>query len=458
MTSHTYRVVTTVDALTVLTTDDGACTTTDALETGGFLNVALLSSYSTTTTANDCDEVPLPDISIAKAIATGPTERVAEPGVYDITYDVVVSNAGPGSGRYDLSDDLAFGEGVSVLSASVASTDVTTDVSAWSGSGVIVTDEPIANGVSHTYRVTVVASVAPSTLTAARDCVLGDGENGTGLRNVAGVSGPLVTPQEATACAPIPNPSISVAKTVVSPATQVSGLNYDITYRIVATNAGAGIGEYDIDDTLAFGAGVTVVSSAITSSDVDVSGTAWNGTTITDVLDDVALPGASSHTYTVQVRFRVPAAIAPSARDCVVDQGEDGTGVLNTVTITVPTSPTPIVDDACDEIPAPEMTVTKTVVSGPTLNSNGTYSISYRVVARNIGDGPGVYDLVDQPTFGPAITITSATVASPDVTLPVPPTWNPIAGQYGVASGVALPAGASDTYTMTFVTTIDPDS
>jgi uncharacterized repeat protein (TIGR01451 family) len=103
----------------------------------------------------------------------------------------------------------------------------------------------------------------------------------------------------------------------------------------------------------------------------------------------------------------------------------------------------------------PRLTLTKSVVSGTTLNADGSYTVSYRVVVSNTGGGSGRYDLVDVPSFGPAISIVSATVTSSDVTLPNPASWNPLTGAYQVIGGVSILPGESDTYTMTFVTTIN---
>jgi uncharacterized repeat protein (TIGR01451 family) len=453
--SHTYQVTVTVDALTVVSVDAAACSTGETLQPGGLLNVALIDSSSTTTTADDCGDVQTPNITITKVVRTGPVERAATPGVYDITYDVVVDNAGPGSGRYDLADDLAYGDGITVLSATVTSTDVPADLTGWTGSGTIVANQAIAADIAHRYTVRVTARVAPGTLPAARDCTAAPGEEGTGLLNVAGLSGPLVTPANAPACAPVPEPAIAVAKSVVSGPTLVSGTTYDITYRLVVTNAGTGIGQYDLDDALHIGAGVTVVSAAVTSTDANVSGTAWNGTSTVRVISGAAIPGTSAHTYTVTVRVSVAPGIAPPARDCISGEGENGTGLLNTVTVTVPGVQVPATGAACGEVPNPNLHVVKSVASGPTRNSDGTYTVSYTVVATNTGAGPGSYDLVDVPSFGPAISIVSASAASDSVTLPSPQIWNPASGAPLVARDVAIAAGQTHTYTMTFVVAID---
>ncbi len=459
---HTYQVTVVADALTVLSVDAAACSTSEELVAGGLLNVATIDSSSLDTIAHDCGEPKLPSITVTKTVGSGPTPVAGQPGVYDITYNVVVANAGPGSGRYDLSDSLAYGTGITIVPTpaptprpSVVSSDVTSDLTAWQGSGTIVTDQAIAANATHTYTVRVRAAVAAGTLSTARDCALAGDENGTGLLNRAQLSGPLVEPREVEACKPVPNPSIDVAKSVVSGPTLVSGTTYDISYELVVTNTGLGIGEYDLADTLQFGAGVTVVSAKIASTDVDVTGTTWDGTAITKVIDDVAIPGTSSDTYTVTVRVNVAPGITPAARDCEAGEGEQGTGLLNSVSVTVPGVLVPATDTACGEVPNPSLQVTKSVASGPTRNADGTYTISYTVVATNTGNGPGVYDLVDVPAFGSAITIVSATASSSSVTLSSPQVWNPAAGATLVASGVAITAGQSQTYTLSFVVSID---
>lgn|GEM_PF-2765195 len=601
--THTYQVTVVADAITVLTAADAECSDDGTLSAGGFLNVASIDSSSEVADANDCAELPLPIVTLAKGVATGPVEQAGNPGVYDITYDIVVTNTGAGSGRYDLGDDLQFGAGITVLSAAVASNDTATDLSAWTGAGVIVTDEPIAAGAAHTFTVTVSAQLDPATLSTDRDCTLDPAtEDGTGLLNNATLSGPLVDIQEEDACAPLPDPDISIAKTVTSGPTLVGSNDYDITYDIVVTNAGLGVGQYDLSDDLSFGAGITVVSAAvtsadvatdlsawvgagavttgeaiagttehtytvtvranvaagtlpverdctvdpgagggsgllntamlstpfgdpveaeacepipnpdlsidktvaagptslggdqfrivydivvtnagdaigeydlsdeltfgggvtidaatITSADVDVSGSTWDGIATTTVIDDVPIDATTAHTYTVTVDVTVASGIAPTDRDCALDPaaGEDGTGLLNTASMTVPGSPAPLIDDACGELLAPELTIEKDVASGPTLSADGTYTVIYDVVVTNLGDGVGDYDLIDEPDFGPAITIVSATAETADATLPNPQTWDPVADEFTIATGVPITAGEVDSYTLTFVTTVD---
>jgi uncharacterized repeat protein (TIGR01451 family) len=446
--THTYTLSFEVDATGVLPGQS-------VVDPCALSNQATVTVDGAETRAEACGDIELPDIGISKEISAGPTERPAQPGVYDVRYTITVVNDGTGPGRYDLVDDLRFGEGVTVLDASVVSADVPSDLSGWTGGGQIVAGQWIDAATSDVYTVSVVAELDAATLPTARDCGLADGENGTGLLNVAAVSGPLVAPAEAEACAPLPEPSIDVTKTVSSGPTLHSGSTYDIAYRIVVTNSGGGLGEYDLEDSFEFGDGVTVVSAAIASSDVDLSATTWNGSSTTVVVTGVALPGGSAHTFDVTVRATVAPDSSPAARDCVVGEGEDGTGLLNVVSVTVPGVAAPATDTACGSLGDPSLRVTKSVTSGPTLTTDGTYSISYRVVVDNVGDGPGTYTLVDRPGFGPAISIVSATVTSADVTLPGPQTWNPAGGVYTVAAGLSIAPGGSQRFTMTFVTRID---
>ncbi|KRC42028.1 hypothetical protein ASE15_18765, partial [Oerskovia sp. Root22] len=56
------------------------------------------------------------------------------------------------------------------------------------------------------------------------------------------------------------------------------------------------------------------------------------------------------------------------------------------------------------------ITVDKTISSGPTPNGDGTWTITYDLVATNTGSAAGDYDLSDRLHYGEGIEITSAAV------------------------------------------------
>ena len=72
-------------------------------------------------------------------------------GTWTIVYSVVVTNVSPNAAAtYSLSDALAFGSGISVVSAAVTGAPAGV-VSAWSGSGSIASNVMIPASEQHSY-------------------------------------------------------------------------------------------------------------------------------------------------------------------------------------------------------------------------------------------------------------------------------------------------------------------
>ncbi len=120
--THTYQVqvVVSLDAATV-TPDTLACPEPGSGETGGLANAGALTHNGETQDDDVCATLPLIDITKSLAGAVTPVE--GEDGVYDVVYEVTVTNRGPGAGTYDLDDALAPGEGVTVVGVQGVVTD-----------------------------------------------------------------------------------------------------------------------------------------------------------------------------------------------------------------------------------------------------------------------------------------------------------------------------------------------
>src|SRR5690606_23423295 len=98
-------------------------------------------------------------------------------------------NDGAGDGSYDLTDTLAYGTNVSVVSTAISATDpvgITTNPG-WNGrtDTSMASDIDLAAGGVHTYQVRVTFTVPAGATGAANDCTLDPGESGTGLLNTA---------------------------------------------------------------------------------------------------------------------------------------------------------------------------------------------------------------------------------------------------------------------------------
>ncbi len=135
-------------------------------------------------TDDACGPLPGPDVSVDKTISSGPIDNLD--GTFTIVYSIDVTNAASaGSGQYDLADAASFSPGVTIESQAVTNTapgTITTDAT-FPTSGQIVTGETILPGATHTYEVTVVATLEVDTTTTYEECSSTTGAAGEGLFN-----------------------------------------------------------------------------------------------------------------------------------------------------------------------------------------------------------------------------------------------------------------------------------
>jgi hypothetical protein len=130
-----------------------------------------------------------------------------------------------------------------------------------------------------------------------------------------------------------------------------------------------------------------------------------NGDTI---VTGESLAAGLNESWTITANFTVVAEdLTGDATACVKDAPASGMGFYNFVGGN-------IVEDESDNIACvnlPKVNLVKTAV-GPTLESNGTYTVVYTVTATNSGDATASYDLVD--TFSPAsgLVLSTATLTS----------------------------------------------
>jgi uncharacterized repeat protein (TIGR01451 family) len=449
--AHTYRIaiVARVDARSA-TAASADCTIDDGEATTGFRNEASASANGTTVDADAC--APFAAVTMTKSLAGTPVEN--GDGTTTVAYDVTVRNVGAATGRYDLEDHLAFGTGVTVASASVANTapGTITTTAGWNGADTtaIVADQAIGAGATHTYRVTVRVRVASTITTAASDCTVDAGEDGTGLLNGATLEVNGVSSAD-DACAAVPN--LSMTKDLVgAPVLEADG-THTLTYDIRVTNSGAGATTYDLADELRFGAGITVTSATVANTapgDVTVD-PAWNGAASSTVATDVAIAGATTdpvvHTYRVTVNARVGGTATHTSVDCTLADGEDGTGFRNDATVT--TNGRDLTDDACATPGPTQVTMTKNLVGAPVENGDGTLTATYEIAVSNTGSAPGDYDLTDHFRFGTGVTVADATVTNtaPGTITPAAD-WDGVAAT-GIVTGQEIGAGVTHRYRVT---------
>ena len=129
------------------------------------------------------------------------------------------------------------------------------------------------------------------------------------------------------------------------------GGNVTVRYGITVTNTSALEQPYDLRDRIRFGGGITITSASVVSADGVGVNPAWDGRN--DVLvTTAALVGPSAvHTYTVTVVAHVPSSITLEQADCAVASADEGSGLLNTATISFWNGEASDEDDACASLP-----------------------------------------------------------------------------------------------------------
>jgi len=420
----TVTVIFTVDPGTVTSTS--ADCTLDMGEGGtGLLNCAAVSNGVPDDTADACEPIPVPEVSISKAVTSTPAPT-GNPNEFTIEYTITIENTGTVVAFYDLTDTLKYGVGASVISATGmyvgggAETQTGTDnTGLFDGQAdyLLGSDEMIAVGVTEDWTVTVIFTVDPGTVTStSADCTLDMGEGGTGLLNCAAVSNG-VPDDTADACVPIPLPSVSISKIISSSASPTGNLNeFTIEYTVTVENTGNSKAFYDLTDTLKFGSGATVVDADATyvlagtetQSGIDNSAT-FDGVGNYLISDDEMIEVGQSESWIVAATFVVvPEMITGGSGNCVLETGETVTGLLNCATVSdgVPSA----TDDACEPIPVPSVSLSKAVTSAPMPTGNpNEFSITYTITIENTSETKAFYDLTDTLKYGAGATIMMAT-------------------------------------------------
>src|SRR5690606_14174875 len=234
----------------------------------------------------------------------------------------------------------------------------------------IVDNETVAAGATDIYTVTVTFTVDLEEVTdQSADCELQEGERGTGLLNVAEVSDGVPS-QNDEDCEDIPNPSVTIVKTVTDGPTSTGNVNeYTITYEIEVNNDSEALAFYDLTDTLKFGAGAIIgnVTAGYVVGGDGLNTTlnpGFNGQTGNYlIVDNETVAAGATDTYTVTVTFTVDVeVISDASANCVLEEGELGTGLLNVAEVSdgVPSQS----DEDCEDIPNPSVVLVKTVSTG----------------------------------------------------------------------------------------------
>ncbi|ROR73846.1 putative repeat protein (TIGR01451 family) [Bogoriella caseilytica] len=471
---HVYGVEVTVSLdLETVTPDALDCPEPGSGESGGLAN----STELTHNGENRDDDVcaPLPLIDIVKSLA-GPTMPVEdEDGVYDVSYELLVTNHGAGAGEYDLTDTLAAGEGIEIIGVQDVSTDAPgaelNDGFDGVDDVVIVTGQAIAGAeeepVVHLYEVTVryAADLFGVEVPTDEVCATADGGPVPGaLDNQAAVDWNGIVDEDEE-CIRAGKPTID--KELVS-ANPIGAGQWEVVYDITVGNVGGEATTYHLDDTLLYAADVTVQEVGVTGPEGVLINEAFDGIEITRIASDVALAGLDDegyapHVYTVSVIADVPLQVGPGDEDgtgspaCTEPGGANmlEQGLNNAATLTDENG-NETVDTDC--APLPSIAIDKQLTTDP-VESEGEWTITYEITATNSGATEGIYTLTDQLRFGDGLEVVSAAVISTPAGVAASEMWT---GQGGagsqanlVAADVALEAAEVHTYQVQVVATLD---
>lgn len=452
-TTHNYTVTVTADPGVF---DADSPTADCRLDTGeratGFSNLATVTAGAKSVFSSACE--PINDPSAVKTTVGEPTQD-PETGIWTLEYQITVKNRSTtiaGTVPYTLTDELGFPADVEVVSVAVdapagvtpnAGFDGDTDTTiATAGIGAAASD---ADPATQVYTVAVEFTV-PAGLADGAQCDPAQGPGGL-FNEVELAVGSRVS--GAVACANVPEvPLAGVTKSVLSQEQQADG-TWVVLYRVTVANPSAtAASEYSLDDEFALGEGIELAEPAtITSQPDDVTVQPdWNGTDALTIAEDILLPAAGSHSYTVRAVIDSGAVTGDQpAGDCVLDPGETGTGFGNSAVVgsEVASASSEVCAQAWD--PA----ITKEINGTPTQQADGSWLLSYTMTVTNPSLVPLSYGLVDELDFPADTQITVESATGRDGSPTVQADWDGQTQTQLVADGTPLPSNAIHVFDVT---------
>ncbi|MBM7829980.1 putative repeat protein (TIGR01451 family) [Agromyces cerinus] len=445
--SDVYRIAVSGIVLTgpTLTPAQSACPSND--NAGAFNNLAILTVAGVDTPDTACDAPSVPEI-----VKSGATSSQQPDSSWNVTYTLTVSNTDPGSkpSYYLLSDEPGFPAGVEFNSYTID--DGATEPYA-GGTIEVVGNTAIAAGATHVYTIVLNVDVPFGAVPEGdRECVPTVPTTGKGFFNTAVLtSGNFVV--DDSDCTDISDGGVPTVEkgdpTVVQGADGVWTITYDVT----VTGNSEFVSKYTLEDTLRFG------------PEVDILTAEWDGETSGSWADPEANPTATlvpsprtlgidaveEYTVTVTAKVDKAAFADPTTDTCTWTPEDPNVGFLNEVRLTSGNSTQS--DTGCGVPAEPEVTKETT---GSVTRVGDHWEASYTITVTNLSFAQGlVYDLDDTPDFADAATITERTVTSADAT--VDPGWSadpPTTDS--IVANQALPAGASDVFTVLVKFTVEP--
>lgn len=314
-------------------------------------------------------------------------------GTWTIVYGIDIVNPGDAAAEYDLSDDLAYGAGLEVLTAQVTSSPAGVALETWDGDGDVALTASVPTGSAHHYEVTVTADAHALTGTPSALCAAG---TTGGFANVASIELGDGTTLEGEVCAEPVEPGIT--KVLDGAPVQGADGNWTVSYLITVTNAAeepaTGLA-YTLEDALDFPNGLEVQSvTALTPAGVTANPAFTAGlsalasrpvTADAGIIDGVArVPAAAGgepgeQQYMVQL---VVTASAASVDPALLACGSPGAGYGNAVSLLVGSDEVGT-GSACADILLPELQFTKTADTPAGTRAGDV--VEYTVTATNVG-------------------------------------------------------------------------
>ncbi|WP_434447147.1 hypothetical protein [Lentzea sp. E54] len=354
---------------------------------------------------------------------------------YLVDYEVTVHNPGADTASYSLQQVLRFAPGTTVTSATAAGPSVDPSWNGTTNTTLAGPDTPISGHATHSFRLSVTASVSGSITEEDRACpasLTGSGGFSTYSSLAASTGDPAVV----SACAPL-SPVIAQ----VTGASTESGGEVSVTYDVTITNDSGAPSTYDLGDTLTAGAGITAVSAEVLRAPPGAANAAWTGSTVTRLATATPLAAGTRHRWTILVRSAVDPGDATSPH-CA-----SGGGMRNAATLI--SAGTAYQAEVCYS-PA-LVRVRKSIAPGtPRRNADGTYTVEYDIVVENTGGDRTRYDLSTAFGFGQGISSSGPSAAGP---LPVSATWNGTTDT-AMATGAEIAAGESHTWRLSATATV----
>ncbi len=268
-------------------------------------------------------------------------------GSWTIIYDVAVTNAATAAmTHYTLTDELAFGAGIDVNSATVEGPADETVNPNWNGDTdvTLVTSGTLLTGETDSYTVTVNADVTADATAGDRACSSGGGflnKAHVGLAPpeltvaAAAAATDQTTTGDASACAEPVSPTI--VKNAVASAQHPGDATWDVTYTLSVTNPATTTGlVYSLTDTPGFPEGVSVnTATVIAAKDsagqpiTDLINT-WDGSTLS-IVGAKDLAAGVTDTYTVVINTT---GTAQDVSNSQCQAGGSAHGYVNTGAVT----------------------------------------------------------------------------------------------------------------------------